>query len=74
MKFQDTPGTHRNCLITSFLFSISYILCFAWFYQHIDLMGSVFTNGMGGQGSIPCQVIPKTQKMVLDISFINSAL
>ena len=27
------------------------------------LLGSVFTNGLGDQGSIPGQVIPKTQKI-----------
>ena len=30
-------------------------------------------NGPGEQGSIPGQVIPKTQKMVLDASLLNSA-
>ena len=31
----------------------------------------VFTNGPGDQSSIPGRVIPKTQKMVLDISLHN---
>ena len=31
-------------------------------------MGSVFANGLGDLGSILGQVIPKTQKMVLDAS------
>ena len=31
-----------------------------------DLLGRVFSNSLGGRGSIPSQVIPKTQKMVLD--------
>ena len=34
--------------------------------------GRVFTNGLGDWGSIPGQVIPKTQKMVLDIALINT--
>ena len=29
-------------------------------------MSRVFANGLGGWGSIPGRVIPKTQKMVLD--------
>ena len=35
-------------------------------------MGRVFTNGPGNQGSIPGWVIPKTQKMVLDVSLFNT--
>ena len=30
-------------------------------------MSRVFTNGPGDHGSIPGQVIPKTQKMILDV-------
>ena len=33
---------------------------------------SLFTNGLGDQGSIPGQVITKTQKMVLDASLLNT--
>ena len=32
----------------------------------------VFSNGPGDLGSIPGQVIPKTQKMVLDASLLNT--
>ena len=32
----------------------------------------MFTNGPGDRGSIPGQVIPKTQKMVLDAALINT--
>ena len=32
----------------------------------------VFTNGPGNLGSIPGRVIPKTQKMVLDASLLNT--
>ena len=35
-------------------------------------MGRVFANTLGDQGSIPDQVIPKTQKIVLDTSLINT--
>ena len=34
-------------------------------------MGTVFTNGPGDQSSIPSQVIPKTQKMELEVSISN---
>ena len=32
----------------------------------------VFTNGLGDLGSIPGRVIPKTLKMVLDTSLLNT--
>ena len=36
------------------------------------LVGRVFTNGPGDLGSIPDRVIPKTLKMVLDTSLLNT--
>ena len=36
------------------------------------MMVRVFTNGPGDLGSIPGRVIPKTQKMVLDTSLLNT--
>ena len=35
-------------------------------------MGRVFANGSGDLGSIPGRVVPKTLKMVLDTSLLNS--
>ena len=35
-------------------------------------MSRVFANGPGDQGSIPGRVIPKTQKMVLDATLLNT--
>ena len=35
-------------------------------------MVRVFANGPGALGSIPGQVIPKTQKMVLDATLLNT--
>ena len=32
----------------------------------------MFTNGSGDWDSIPGQVIPKTQKMVLDAALLNT--
>ena len=40
--------------------------------QLIGLVGRVFANGLGGLGSIPGRVIPKTVKMVLDTSLLNT--
>ena len=38
----------------------------------IGLVGRVFANGLGDWGSIPGRVIPKTLKMVLDTSLLNT--
>ena len=38
----------------------------------ICMMVRVFANGPGDLGSIPVRVIPKTQKMVLDASLLNT--
>ena len=35
-------------------------------------VGRVFANGPGDQGTIPGRVIPKTFKMVLDTSLLNT--
>ena len=42
-----------------------------WF-NVIGLVGRVFANGSGELGSIPGLVIPKTLKMVLDTSLLNT--
>ena len=39
---------------------------------HYLLPYRVFANGPGDLGSIPGRVIPKTQKMVLDVSLLNT--
>ena len=36
------------------------------------LVGRVFINDPGDQGSIPDRIIPKTLKMVLDTSLLNT--
>ena len=36
------------------------------------MMVIVFANGPGDQGSIPGRVVPKTKKMVLDASLLNT--
>ena len=41
-------------------------------YRASGLMSRVFTYGPGDQGSIPGHVIPKTQKMVLDATLLNT--
>ena len=40
--------------------------------RFIALVGRVFTNGLEDQGSVSGRVIPKTLKMVLDTSLLNT--
>ena len=49
------------------------IICiFTSLIQDIGLAVRVFTNGPWDLGSIPGRVIPKTLKMVLDASLLNT--
>ena len=41
-------------------------------YRLISLVGRVFANGPGDLGSIPGRIMPKTFKMVLDNSLLNT--
>ena len=41
-------------------------------YRLICLIGRVFANGPGDLGSVPGCIIPKTLKMVLDTSLLNT--
>ena len=45
---------------------------YVYYSVFISLVGRVFTNGPGDLGSIPGHVIPKTLKMVLDTSLLNT--
>ena len=38
----------------------------------IGLVGRVFVNCPGDQGSVPDRVIPKTSEMILDTSLLNT--
>ena len=40
--------------------------------MYLKILGRVFSNGPGDLGSIPGRVIPKTLKMVLDTSLLNT--
>ena len=43
-----------------------------WSEWLIGRVGTVFANGLRDLGAIPGRVIPKTLKMVLDTSLLNS--
>ena len=63
-----------------FVFKDSYALCYIYMYiSHISSgyvtigqVGRVFANGPGDLGSFPGRVLPKTSKMVLDTSLLNT--
>ena len=51
------------------------IVLLGWFCildTNLSNLVLVFTSGLEDWDSIPCQVIPKTQKMVLDASLLNT--
>ena len=48
------------------------ILNYEFIQPDIGLAVRVFANGPGDLGSVPGRVIPKTQKMVLDASLLNT--
>ena len=58
---QKTPKIHECYLIAKSCFIYIYIY---FVYQHIDLVGRVFTNVQGNWGSIPGWIIPKTQRNI----------
>ena len=51
---------------------IYYYLTFSAFFQLFGLVSRAFANDPGDRGSIPSRVIPKTLKMVLDTSMLNT--
>ena len=58
---------YKSLLSKGTLFFLAEIFCVRY-----GLVGRVFANGLGDQGSIPSRVIPKTLKMVLDTSLLNT--
>ena len=57
--------------VGSFLLLQGFVSLF-YFHRAIGLISRVFANGPGDQGSIPGQIIPKTQKMVLDAALLST--
>ena len=47
-------------------------MIYIYIYIYIGLVGRVFANGPRNRVQSPDRVIPKTQKMVLDTSLINT--
>ena len=61
-----------SMLTDCWLLRVENFRCYILFQRPISLMSRVFTNGLGDWSSIPGQVIPKTQKMVLDATLLNT--
>ena len=57
-----------NCYTHLYIMNMIVLLI----YYIYGLAVRVFANGPGDLGSIPGRVIPKTQKMVLDASLLNT--
>ena len=60
-------GNNKFCCMNSIREIITLV-----FNRLIDQVGRVFASGPGDRGSIPGRVVPKTLKMVLDISLLNT--
>ena len=63
---------HEKEKINENLNTESLFVIFIYIGPDIGLAVRVFANGPGDLGSIPGRVIPKTQKMVLDASLLNT--
>ena len=55
-----------------YIYVYTYVINIYIYIWLIGLVGRVFANGPGDLGSIPGRVIPKTLKVVLDISLFNT--
>ena len=58
------------CVCVCVFMYVCYVIIYI--YSSIVLAGRVFTNGPRDRGSILGRVIPKTQKMLLDASLLNT--
>ena len=63
---------HWSCIFQVYYFLNGNFQLIMSMYRAIGLMGRVFTYGSVNQGSILGQVIPKSQKMVLDAALLNT--
>ena len=65
--------TYYLLLKTKIIYDNSlYIYIYIYIYRLIGIMDRVFANDPGDWGSIPGHVIPKTKKIVLDASLLNT--
>ena len=55
-----------------YIYLYMHVCIYIYIVPDIGLAVRVFANGPGDLGSVPGRVIPKTQKMVLDASLLNT--
>ena len=67
-----TLGSHYRCSYWYYLLKKVLLVSVVILYWLIGITVRVFANGLGDQGSISGRVIPKTQKMVLESSLLNT--
>ena len=74
IAIDSTPlnGFNYCCLTLLFQFNINHLFALSEVVPLFGLMGRLFANGPGDLGSILVRVIPKTLKMVLDASLLNT--
>ena len=74
-----TSRTYRYYILIWYMVILMYVFTHRldvtqsqFFKQGTGLINRVFANGLGDQGSIPGWIIPKTKKIVLDTSLLNT--
>ena len=73
LRYAVATGLQLHTCIRIYIYIyILYIYIYIYIVPDIGLAVRVFANGPGDLGSIPGRVIPKTQKMVLDASLLNT--
>ena len=71
--FPCTCQVYRyTSLLIAIYLSVNFLISTSWSVPNIGIMVRVFANSLGDLGSIPGRVIPKTQKMVLDATLLNT--
>ena len=75
ISYSSSPFSKGSGLFQVYLLqlvSLSLSCSIGFLSSLIGLAGRVFANGLGDLGSISGRVIPKTLKMVLDTSLLNT--
>ena len=69
---QVSSGPFKICYLQAIYLKLSKHIYIYIYIPDIGIMVRVFANSPGDLGSIPGRVIPKTQKMVLDATLLNT--
>ena len=71
-SFMQDKSSHKNKKKKKKFYFFFFTYFITHLYQLIGLAVRVFANGPGDLGSTQGRVIPKTKKMVLDASLLNT--